>query len=103
MIASAIIETVFLTFPTILPVTGSNVSKLTFFFYVCIAKTIAYYGPSTDYVGVVLAIIAVVMAFNTFLFAKKHGRTFPRQRIPWDLEPIQHISLQTSSYSARLL
>ncbi|KAM0463012.1 hypothetical protein ACHAPV_003137 [Trichoderma viride] len=49
-IVAAVIETVFFTFPTVLPVTGGNM----------------------NYAAVVLAIIAIVMAVNWFAFAKKH-------------------------------
>ncbi|PTB39490.1 hypothetical protein M441DRAFT_59518 [Trichoderma asperellum CBS 433.97] len=49
-IVAAVIETIFFTFPTVLPVTGSNM----------------------NYAAVVLAIIAIVMAINWFGFARKH-------------------------------
>ncbi|KAK1249276.1 hypothetical protein MKX07_002792 [Trichoderma sp. CBMAI-0711] len=49
-VVAAVIETVFFTFPTILPVTGSNM----------------------NYAVVVLMVIAIVMALNWVLFARKH-------------------------------
>ncbi|KAL7793118.1 amino acid transporter [Trichoderma ceciliae] len=49
-IIAAVIETVFFTFPTVLPVTGSNM----------------------NYAVVVLAVIAIVMVINWIVFARKH-------------------------------
>ncbi|KAL6817113.1 amino acid transporter [Trichoderma sp. SZMC 28015] len=49
-VIAAVIETVFFTFPSVLPVTGSNM----------------------NYAVVVLAVIAIVMVVNWIVFAKKH-------------------------------
>ncbi|KAL7933052.1 amino acid transporter [Trichoderma chlorosporum] len=49
-VVAAVIETVFFTFPSVLPVTGSNM----------------------NYAVVVMAVIAIVMAVNWIVFAKKY-------------------------------